>query len=145
MTEESWDVTEVLSKFHLTDSGVFFIILVCQVGSFSSVMYLLRLDELSMNSFSPFITFYRRHFINNGKQWHRRETDIFQFGYFYAQMLTIFSIGLVFSSTIPLICLVCWFFFSLRHVVDFVILLTVHRNEMDSSGEQVIIKCLLLI
>lgn len=98
------------------------------------MFYFLRLDEIFMNSCSPFVAFYRRHFINTGKQWHRKEGDVFQFGYFYAQFLTFYAITLIFSSTVPFISFATLYFFLIRHVTDFVSLLTVHRNEIDSSG-----------
>ena len=75
--------------------------------------------------------------MNLGKPWQRREKDIFQYGFFYAQMITIYSIVIIFSSVVPLICFSGLFFFLARHLVDYICLLTVHREEMDSNGKQV--------
>jgi hypothetical protein len=111
--------------------------LVIQNATISSLFYFLRLDELFLNSLSTFVAFYSRHFINNGHQWHRKETDVFQFGYFYAQFLTFYTINLIFSSTVPFICPATLYFFALRHFSDATSLLTVHRNEIDSSGHMV--------
>lgn len=108
--------------------------LVIQNATISCVFYLLRLDEIFMNSFSPFVAFYKRHFINAGKQWHKREGDCFQFGYFYAQFLTFYTISLVFSSTVPFISASTFYFFAFRHLIDGISFLTIHRNEIDSSG-----------
>jgi len=94
----------------------------------------MRLDEIIFNSFSPFVAYYKRYFINNGKPWHRKEVDVFQFGYFYAIILTIYTIFLVFSTTIPFICPTALYFFVLKHISDGICLLTVHRQEIDSSG-----------
>ena len=98
------------------------------------MFYLLRLDELGSNSLSPFVAFYKRYFINSNKQWHRTETDAFQFGYYYAQFLTFYTIALIFSTTVPSICPANFYFFFTRHIVDYISLLSVHRIEMDSSG-----------
>lgn len=98
------------------------------------MFYILRLDEIFNNSLSPFIAYYKRHFANIGKQWHRQEGDIFQFGYFYAQMLTFYTICLVFSSTVPFIVIASLYFFFLRHISDFYSLLCIHRMEIESSG-----------
>jgi hypothetical protein len=48
--------------------------------------------------------------------------------------MTVFSISLVFSSTVPLVTIAGCFFFFLRHIVDCFQLLTYFRKEIDSSG-----------
>jgi hypothetical protein len=108
--------------------------LIIQNATISPIFYLLRLDEIFNNSLSPFTAFYKRHFINIGKQWHRKEEDVFQYGYFYAQILTFYCICLVFSSTVPCILLACLYFFFLKTLSDFYSLLCVHRMEIESSG-----------
>lgn len=130
-------IYSTISNIYLADNGFFFVNLILQSGVFSFIFYLLRLDEFLINSFSTFITYYQRHFINNGKQWHRKESDTFQYGYFYAQMLTILSISVVFSSTVPFVMVASIFFFILRHTCDYLSILMVHRQEIDSNGKLV--------
>lgn len=132
--EEIYNIPQFLSQIYLSNSGYFFITLVIQNGTISSIFYFLRLDELFQNSLSPFVTYYKRYFVNNGKQWNRKEMDVFQFGYFYAQLLTFYSICLIFSSTVPILSVATLYFFVIRHLTDFISFLTVHRSEMDSNG-----------
>ena len=108
--------------------------LLIQNGTISSIFNLLRISEISSNTFSPFVAFYKRYFANIGKYWHRKEGDVFEYGYSYAQYLTFYSISLLFSSTVPFICIAGLYFFSMRHITDFISLLMVHGNEIDSSG-----------
>jgi hypothetical protein len=49
-------------------------------------------------------------------------------------MLSIFSITIFLSSTVPLISVAAFFYLCCRHVTDSVNLLTVFRKEIDSSG-----------
>ena len=98
------------------------------------MFYFLRLNEIFVNSLSPFISFYKRHFSNIGKQWHREEGDIFEYGYFYAQMLVFYTISLVFSSTVPFILVAGLYFFFIKHLSDFYCILCIHRMEIESSG-----------
>jgi hypothetical protein len=49
-------------------------------------------------------------------------------------MLTVFAICIFLSGTVPLVALACAFYAGVRHVVDCVLLLTVYRKEIDSSG-----------
>lgn len=105
-----------------------------QNGTITPIYYILRLNEVFYHSISPFFAYYRRHFANIGKQWHRKEGDIFQYGYFYALMLVFYTICLVFSSTMPFILIAGLYFFVLKHLGDFYNLLCVHRMEIDSSG-----------
>lgn len=66
--------------------------------------------------------------------WLRKEENTFQFGYFYAQLLTVFGICIFFSSQVPLITIASGFFVILRHGVDCLNLITVYRKEIDSQG-----------
>jgi hypothetical protein len=135
--EKIYDIPLLLSKIYLSNTGYFFVTMLIQNGTISSLFYLLRLDEIFINNFSPFFTFYKRYFINSNKQWHRQETDAFQFGYYYAQFLTFYTIFLVFSTTVFMVSPAVIYFLIFRHVVDFISLLNVHRHETDSSGELV--------
>ena len=130
-------INSTLSKIYIADNGFFFTTMIINMGAFSFLFYLLRIDEIVTNSFSSFITFYKRHFVNNGKQWHRRETDVFAYGFFYAQMLTVLSISVVFCSTVPFVVFAGLLFFISRHVTDYLSLLVVHREEIDSNGNLV--------
>lgn len=49
-------------------------------------------------------------------------------------MMTVFSIVLIFSSTVPIVTLAGCLFFGLRHLVDCFLLLSYFRKEIDSSG-----------
>lgn len=127
-------IQDMISKAYLANSGYFFVALVFQCGSFSSLYYLVRVNELIANSFSPFIAFYQRHFINTGNQWHRKESSPFYFGYFYSFFLIFYTICLVFTSTVPLTSMAGLYMFVLRHIVDSISLLMVHGVEIDSNG-----------
>ena len=49
-------------------------------------------------------------------------------------MLTIFGICIFFSSTVPMVSLASAVYMGLKHLVDSLNLLTVHRKEIDSQG-----------
>ena len=138
IVNKNYNISEVLGSIYLSNSGYFFINIIIQHGTLSAIFYLLRIDDLLNNQFSPFFAYYKRYFQNLGKLWQRREKDIFQYGFFYAQMITIYCIVMIFSSTVPLVTFAGLFFFVCRHSVDFICLLTVHGLELDSNGEQVI-------
>ena len=132
--EENLNLPEIIGKIYLYDSGSFFFNLVIQSAIFSSTFYLLRMDELSFNSFSTFVTHYKRLFVNRGKHFQRKDVDCYYLGYFYAHMLVIYSIVLVFSTTVPFISVAGLLYFYLKYIVDFVSFATVHRKEVDSDG-----------
>jgi hypothetical protein len=87
------------------------------------------------NAFSTQVSFYKRHFTNTGHAWHRNEEDCFYFGYFCAQYMVFYSICIVFSNFNPILPLAGLYVFMIRHFGDFVSLLTVHLNEIDSNGK----------
>lgn len=57
------------------------------------------------------------------------------YGYHYAAMLTIFGICIFFSNTVPLVSLASAFYVGLKHLVDGLNLITLHRKEIDSQGQ----------
>lgn len=57
------------------------------------------------------------------------------YGYHYAAMLTIFGICIFFSNTVPLVSLASTFYVGLKHLVDGLNLITLHRKEIDSQGQ----------
>lgn len=59
----------------------------------------------------------------------------FQYGYFYAQMMTIFAIILIYSTTVPIITLMGALYIFLKHGVDSFNILTMHRKELESKSE----------
>jgi len=113
----------------------FFITLIVQNGTISFTYYLLRLDELIFNAFSTQVTFYIRHFINTGHYWHRDETYCFLYGYFYAQYMVFYTICLVFSNSNGFLLLAGIYLFGLRHIGDYISLISVHGLEIDSNGK----------
>ena len=131
---------DLLSKIYLSNTYYFFMTMLIQTGTFSAVYYLLRINELLVNSCSPFITFYYRHFINIDNQHHRKESTCFYYGFFYAQMMVYYTITLVFSSTMPVVVLAGIYVFVFKHISDAISMLTVHGCEMDSNGK--VINCI---
>lgn len=129
------NIFELLSQIYLGNSGYFFITLIIQNGTISSIYYLLRFDELMANAFSTEISFFRRHFINIDYSWNRNEADCFLFGYFYAQLLVFYTICLVFATTMPIITLAGLYLFIFKHISDFASFLMVHGKEIDSNGK----------
>ena len=121
-------ISDIYTKYY------FYITLIIQNGTLSFIYYLLRLDELFFEGFSTQITFYKRHFINTGHNWHRNEADCFYYGYFYAQYMVFYTIVLVFSQN-SFVVLSGIYLFLLRHVGDFSSLLMVHLIELDSNGK----------
>ena len=67
--------------------------------------------------------------------WRRPISFTFQYGYFYAQIMTIFSIILIYSSTVPIITLAGALFLFLKHGVDSFNIITWHRKELESKSE----------
>lgn len=49
-------------------------------------------------------------------------------------MLVIFSIVVVFAPTVPMVSIVAILYFTIRHLVDCLNLLTVNKKEIESSG-----------
>ena len=107
--------------------------LLLQSATCSTIFYMLRGNEIINNYFSAWLAHYRRKYMNDQEPWRRNERVIFSYGTFYAQILAVFAITIVFSSTIPLITFAGAFFFGTKHYVDGFNLLTVHLKEMESS------------
>ncbi|TNV72133.1 hypothetical protein FGO68_gene12942 [Halteria grandinella] len=87
-----------------------------------------------MAYFSPWLALEKRKIFTDSAPWRRKEELCFQYGFFYAQMMTVFAIAILFSSTVPFVTLAACLFYGIRHLVDCLQLLTFFRREVDSSG-----------
>eukprot|EP00347_Sterkiella_histriomuscorum_P002304 403368673 len=132
---KKFDLTQILGNFYIANSGIFFVSILIQQACLSSSFYLLNAPDIFLSYFSPWLALEKRKIFNDAEAWRRKESFCFQYGFFYAQMMTVFAIALVFSSTVPLVTLAAAFFFGLRHYVDSLNLLTYFRKEIDSNGK----------
>ena len=101
---------------------------------FTSGFYLLQMVDLAFSYFSPWLVDMKRKVYQDYEPWLRQEGNNFYYGYFYAQLLAIFSICVFFSVTIPLVAVSTACFLFLKHWVDCLNLLNVNRKEIDSQG-----------
>jgi hypothetical protein len=121
------DFKHIFAILSLSQTGAFFIIMVIQSSSFSFGFFLLRIPEL-LQSFSPFIADFRRKlYVKFKDRILIEETDLFQYGYNYASMVTVLYIILTFGATVPLINASGFLFFSFKFFVDGYNLLVMHR------------------
>ncbi|CAI2383929.1 unnamed protein product [Moneuplotes crassus] len=119
--------------FTMLDSTPFFGKLITQLSIFGSIFYLLRLGDLINGYLSPYYCTYIRDKFNSDQGWRRNPEAVFQYGYFYSQIVTAFTIIVLFSSTAPVIALLGSMFYYLKLLVDSHLLISVHKKEMDSS------------
>lgn len=124
---------EYIKDFSMIDSSPFFVNLIVQYAVFGVLFYLLRLGEIILFSFSPWLTDYVRTKFNTTQSWRRRPDYTFQYGYFYSQLVTVFTIIILFSSTSPMVVIAGAFYYWMRNIVDAHLLMSVHRKEMDSG------------
>lgn len=133
--DKNYDPRKILGEIYYSDSGFFYVALIIQQGCLSASFYVLRLNDLISSYFSPWLADYKRKYMSDSMPWRRPAHQTFQYGYFYAQMMTIFAIILVYSSTVPIITLVGALYLFLKHGVDSFNLLTMHRKELESKSE----------
>ena len=96
---------------------------------------MLNTSDVLLSYFSPWLALERRKIFSDSAPWRRQENLCFPYGYFYAQIITAFAIGLFFSSTVPLVTIASFMFIYMRHKVDCLNLLTYYRKEIDSNGK----------
>lgn len=122
-----------IQDFSMLDSTPFFTNLIVQLGVFGGLFYLLRIGEVIMCNFSPAMSNYIRNKFTTTQSWRRRPDMSFQYGYFYSQIATVFTIVILFSSTAPIIALVGAGFYIIRNIIDAHLLMSVHKKEIDSG------------
>ena len=132
IVDRDFSFTQLLADFYVGANGYFFVALIIQQACVSFAVDLLRVPELIKSYLSPWLAHHKRQVIQDQEPHMRKMT--FQFGYFYAQMLTVFVICIFLSSMIPMLTIATAFYMASRHLVDLLNLLTVHRKEVDSQG-----------
>lgn len=135
LTLKNYNPKEILSEIYYSDTGFFFIALIIQQGCLSASFYVIRFSDLFVSYLSPWLADYKRKYMSDSMSWRRPPYLTFQYGYFYAQMMTIFAITLIYSSTVPIITLVGALYIFIKHSVDSFNILTMHRKEMESKSE----------
>lgn len=95
----------------------------------------MQIPEIAWSYFLPALTFEKRKIYNDSAPWRRHEQNGFLFGYFNAQILTIFLICIFYAPSLPMVSIAAFIFVYLRHMVDSYNLLTFYRREIESSGK----------
>lgn len=134
LSDKEFLLADILGELHVGEIGAFLVNVLLQKATFSSIFYLLRGPEIGMNYFSVWISHHVRNDLNRHDKWRRHESQVFQYGYFYALNLVCFGIVMTFCSTVPLVIPAGFWFFVLKHHVDAHNLLTVHGREIESQG-----------
>mmetsp|Transcript_40143 Transcript_40143/g.39728 ORF Transcript_40143/g.39728 Transcript_40143/m.39728 type:complete len:164 (-) Transcript_40143:177-668(-) len=106
---------DYIRDFSMLDSTPFFSKLILQYGVFGGIFYLLRMGEVIVMNFSPAFAHYVRTKFTTTQEWRRKPEYVFQYGYFYSQMVTIFTIVILFSSTAPLIAALGAIYYVIRN------------------------------
>jgi len=88
---------EFSRKFLVITSGDFFLNLVLQSGGTGFLSGIAMIADLLGNYGSTYITINYRRMLSDSEPWRKDETEIFQYGFFYAQILTMLAITFVFA------------------------------------------------
>ncbi len=134
VVQKNYDITHILADMYISDSGTFFVVLTIQCACYSAVGSLLRFGDVASSYCSPWLAHFERKYLNDSSPWRRKEDYMFNYGFFYAYYLTLFTIAILFSTTVPLITVAGAIFFGIVHMVDGYRILTVHLKEMESGG-----------
>lgn len=132
---KNYNPKEILSDIYYSDSEFFFVALIIQQACLSAAFYVTRLSDLFPAYMSPWLADYKRKYMSDTMPWRRPPYLTFQYGYFYAQIMTIFSIILLYSSTVPIITLFGAMYLFIKHGVDCFNIITMHKKELESKSE----------
>ncbi len=97
LIREGKSVAEILKQFYFSSPGSFFVNILLQNGAFSSSFHLLRLSEFFQAYGYTFLAYHQRNIINDYEKWRKQEMDVFQYGYFYGQIVSAFAIIIAYS------------------------------------------------
>ncbi|KAL4480069.1 hypothetical protein ABPG74_020585 [Tetrahymena malaccensis] len=128
------DFRQAFDRLYTSDHGMVYSIIISQSAAVSVFVYINRIGDLVMNYFSPYLTYHKRIFQNDDESYLRTGDEVFQYGYFYSQMLMVLSIVLQFMLSSGWVLGSGYLYFFLRHCLDSYLLLTIHTREIESSG-----------
>ena len=130
------DLKQILVKFYSNSNlWSFFLMLLLEQGVLSFLCYVLRLKELFLCLGDVTFAHYKRTFLNEKAIWRRDVDDVFQYGYFSAQMIVCLTITLFFGYQYPILVVSGIIYFLFRHIGDAYNILVVNKNEMNSHGK----------
>lgn len=136
----SLDWTGILTKFFTSSTlWSFYLMMLLEQGVLSFICYVLRLKEWFLCLGDATFAYYKRAFLNDKAVWRREVDDIFQYGYFSAQMIVCLTIVFVFGYQYPIVLIAGMLYFLFRHLGDAYNVLVVNQNEMNSHGKFIVL------
>lgn len=128
--------TEIFIKFYKNENlWSFYLLILMEQGVLSFIFYLLRLKELFFCVGNVTFAHYKRTFLVEKEVWRREVDDVFQYGYFSAQMIVCLTIAFIFGYQYPIMLIAGIIYLFFRHVGDAYNILIVNKNEMNSHGK----------
>lgn len=135
----SLDWTEILTQFFTSSTlWSFYLMMLLEQGVLSFICYVLRLKEWFLCLGDVTFAYYKRAFLNDKAVWRREVDDIFQYGYFSAQMIVCLTIVFAFGYQYPIVLIAGMLYFLFRHLGDAYNVLVVNQNEMNSHGKFIV-------
>lgn len=137
MQEFQLEWTEIVTRFYSNNNNLwyFFLMVLLEQGVLSFICYVLRIKELFFSLGDVTFAYFKRSFLNEKAVWRREVDDIFQYGYFSAQMIVCLAIAFVFGYQYPIMLIAGILYFLFRHIGDAYNILVVNQNEMNSHGK----------
>jgi hypothetical protein len=83
--------------FDVKNDGDLFITLILQSGALGFMSTINAFSDLYYNYFSTFVTSQYRMLLSDLEPWRKEEWEVFMYGYYFAQHVTIIAITLYFS------------------------------------------------
>lgn len=133
-SEQSSKVDVLLETFYLKNTGSLFVILLIQSGTFSFTANILAITDLVLNYFNRKMMVVWRENRLKQENWLKDEAENFSYGANYATIVIFLVIVLVYSTTVPAICIAGVFYSFFKLFADCWEIFTGHRKEMESNG-----------
>ncbi|KAM3142634.1 hypothetical protein pb186bvf_005293 [Paramecium bursaria] len=125
------DFMDIIQAAYFLNNSQFFVLLVFQLSCLSLIS-LLRLDEIFTSWLSAAYADYKR---INIEKYFQDMNDMFNYGYYYGQQITVLYIVYTFSTNIPIINIMGVLYYFCKHFVDSLNLLTVFNQEINSKNK----------
>ena len=132
--ETNW-IQIIINFYSNNNLWSFFLLILIEQGVLSFICYVLRIKELFFSIGDVTFAHYKRSFLNEKAVWRREVDDVFQYGYFSAQMIVCSTITTTFGYQYPVMLVAGIIYFLFRHIGDAYNILVVNKIEMNSHGK----------
>jgi hypothetical protein len=134
LAQEFTEWRPISRTFMLSNSSLFYITIFLQASSLGFLNVLLRLTDM-LNEGLSLVNVDKFYEGVRNRPWSKRETHIFQYGYYYAYSVDLINVVAIYGTYTPILYPLCLFFLCMKSLCDGVTFICIYGKDIQGNGK----------